>query len=67
MVKETKVEKYFLLSWKKGGIIVVIGFVSILLHNFLSALLGMEGPVFFSNGGFFDSSLFNDFNQLYFI
>ena len=37
----------FLLSWRKIWIVVVAGFISILLHNLISALLGIEEPVFF--------------------
>ena len=39
--------KYFLLSWRKLWIIVVGWFVAVLLHNFLSALFGVEEAVFF--------------------
>ena len=45
--KVSKFEKWFLLSWRKVWILVVGGFVSILLHNLISALLGVEEPVFF--------------------
>jgi len=44
--KKNKLDKYFLLSWRKAWIIVVGGFVSILLHNFISALFGVEEVVF---------------------
>lgn len=40
-------DKYFLLTWKKLWILCVGGFVGILLHNLISALLGVEEPVFF--------------------
>jgi hypothetical protein len=40
-------EKLFLLSWKKIWIIVVVGFVSIMLHNAFYALFGFEEFVFF--------------------
>jgi len=43
----SKFDKYFLLSWRKIWIIVVGGFVSILLHNFISAIFGFEEAVFF--------------------
>jgi len=42
-----KYKNLFLLSWKKLWLIVVIGFVSIILHNLISGLLGIEEPVFF--------------------
>ncbi len=45
--KKNKLDKYFLLSWRKAWIIVVGGFVSILLHNFISALFGVEEAFFF--------------------
>ncbi|MBR9707407.1 MAG: hypothetical protein GOV15_03145 [Candidatus Diapherotrites archaeon] len=37
----------FFFSWKKLWIIVVGGFISIVLHNLLSALLGLEEAFFF--------------------
>ena len=42
-----KTKKLFLLTWKKLWLIVVIGFISILLHNFISGLLDVEEPFFF--------------------
>ena len=42
-----KGDKYFLLSWRKLWIIVVAGFVSIVLHNVMSGLLGVEEAFFF--------------------
>jgi len=36
-----------LLSWRKAWIIVVAGFVSIILHNLISGLLGIEEAFFF--------------------
>jgi hypothetical protein len=46
-MKKNIYDKLFLLSWKKVWIIVVGGFVSILLHNFISGAIGKEEPVFF--------------------
>jgi len=43
-----KGKNVFLLSWKKLWIIVVTGFVSIVLHNLISGLLGIEEIFFFS-------------------
>jgi uncharacterized membrane protein len=43
-----KINKLFLLSWKKLGIIVVLGFIFSILHNVVSALLGIEEAFFFS-------------------
>jgi len=40
-------DKWFLLSWRKVWIVVVGGFVSILLHNIISALFGIEEALFF--------------------
>jgi hypothetical protein len=42
-----KTKKLFLLSWRKVWIIVVSGFVGIVLHNLISALIKVEEPVFF--------------------
>jgi len=42
-----KSEDLFLLSWRKAWIIVVAGFVSIVLHNLISSLLGIEEAFFF--------------------
>ncbi len=42
-----KCKDLFLISWKKLWIIVVGGFVSILLHNIISALLNVEEAFFF--------------------
>jgi len=46
--KKRNLNKYFLLTWKKLWIIVVIGFISIMLHNFWYAIFGYEDVVFFS-------------------
>ena len=42
-----KSKDLFLFSWRKLWIIIVGGFVSILLHNLISALIGAEEIVFF--------------------
>ena len=42
-----KFDKYLLLSWRKLWIIVVGGFVSIMLHNLIYALSGVEEAFFF--------------------
>ena len=42
-----KLKDLFLFSWKKLWIIVVGGFISILLHNLISGLIGVEEPFFF--------------------
>ncbi|MBU1854294.1 MAG: hypothetical protein KKF89_01095 [Nanoarchaeota archaeon] len=36
-----------LFSWRKLWIVVVAGFVSIMLHNLISGLLGVEEVFFF--------------------
>ena len=46
--KKRNLDKYFLLTWKKLWIIVVIGFISIMLHNLWYAIFGYEDVVFFS-------------------
>jgi hypothetical protein len=45
--KESKIERYFLLSGKKLAYAFVAWIVAIILHNLVSALLGIEEPVFF--------------------
>ena len=40
-------EKYLLLGMKKLGIIIFAFVVAVLLHNFISAGIGAEEPVFF--------------------
>jgi hypothetical protein len=42
-----KNKNFFLLSWKKIWVLVVAGFVSIVLHNLISGLLGTEEAFFF--------------------
>jgi len=42
-----KIKNLFLLSWKKLWIVVVGGFVSIILHNLISGLVGVEEVFFF--------------------
>ncbi len=42
-----KLKNIFLLSWKKLWIVVVGGFISIVLHNLISALIGAEEVFFF--------------------
>ena len=38
---------FFLLSWKKAWIAIVVGFLSIMIHNLFYALFEVEEPVFF--------------------
>lgn len=42
-----KLERYFLLNWKKVLIIIGSWVLAVLLHNLLSALLGLEEAFFF--------------------
>jgi len=42
-----KSKNFFLLSWKKLWILVVLGFASIILHNLISGLMGTEEIFFF--------------------
>jgi hypothetical protein len=46
-VKKAKGEDLFLFSWRKLWMIVVAGFVSIVLHNLISALFNTEEAFFF--------------------
>jgi len=41
-------KKLFLFSWKKLWIVVVVGFISIVLHNLISGLMGVEEAFFFT-------------------
>jgi hypothetical protein len=45
--KESKLDKYLLLSWRKLWILVVAGFISIIIHNLFYAIFGFEEAVFF--------------------
>ena len=47
MKAKNKLDKWFLLSWRKLWILVVGGFVGIVLHNLISALFGIEEALFF--------------------
>jgi len=40
-------DKYLQISWRKVGVLVVAGFISILLHNLWYAVFGFEEAVFF--------------------
>jgi len=42
-----KSKNFFLLSWRKLWILVVSGFTSIVLHNLISGLMGIEEAFFF--------------------
>jgi hypothetical protein len=45
--RNAKYKNFFLLSWRKLWILVVSGFASIILHNLISGLLGVEEAFFF--------------------
>jgi len=47
-LEKTKAKNFFLLSWKKLWVIVVAGFASIILHNLVSGLMGIEEVFFFA-------------------
>ena len=47
-MEKTKAKNFFLLSWGKLWVIVVAGFTSILLHNLVSGLMGIEEVFFFA-------------------
>ena len=40
-------KKYFLLTWKKGLLIIVLWIISVIIHNFISGLFNIEESVFF--------------------
>jgi hypothetical protein len=46
-MKKTEIKKFFLLSWKKLLLIIIASFISIVLHNLISGLLGIEEVFFF--------------------
>ncbi len=52
-LKKSKKTNFFLLSWKKAGIVLIVWIVAVVIHNFgsaiISAILGREfdEPVFF--------------------
>ncbi len=46
-ISKLKTKDLLLLSWRKAWIIVVTGFVSIVLHNLISGLFGVEEAFFF--------------------
>ena len=55
LIKQNKTKKrkkkvkqnIFIISWKKFGILLISWVVSVVIHNFGSALIGFEEPVFF--------------------
>jgi len=47
ILQKMKLKNFFLLSWKKLWILVVSGFASIILHNLISGLIGIEEAFFF--------------------
>ncbi|MCW8966385.1 MAG: hypothetical protein OQK82_06845 [Candidatus Pacearchaeota archaeon] len=44
---EDKFDKYFLLNWKKLFWIIIISFISVILHNLIYAVFDIEEAVFF--------------------
>jgi len=46
-MKKITPKDLFLLTWKKLWILVVSGFTSIMLHNLISGLMGIEEAFFF--------------------
>ncbi len=46
-MQNIKGKNFFLLSWKKLWVIVVAGFASIILHNLIGGLMGIEEAFFF--------------------
>ncbi len=45
--RKNKWDKWFLLSWKRFLWIILAWFAAVILHNLVSALLGIEEAVFF--------------------
>ncbi|MFC1624843.1 hypothetical protein ACFL15_00475 [Patescibacteria group bacterium] len=46
-MKESKVKEFFLFSWKKFCLVITASFISIVLHNLISGLIGSEEAFFF--------------------
>jgi len=46
-MKKITPKDLFLLTWKKLWILVISGFASIILHNLISGLMGIEEAFFF--------------------
>ena len=44
---KNKLDKWFLLSWRKLWMVIIAGFVSIILHNLIYALFNVEEAFFF--------------------
>jgi len=52
MKKQNKLDRYFLLNWRKVWIIVVGWFVAVMLHNFVYAMgIYFGGENFWGVGG----------------
>jgi len=47
-MKKKNLDKWFLMSWRKAGIIVVGWFLAVLLHNLFYAIFGFEDAIFFT-------------------
>ncbi len=48
MKRRLRFQKYFLLSWRKILIILIVWVTCFLVHNLIYALFGVEEAVFFS-------------------
>ena len=46
MKRKNKLDKYFLLTWKKVGIIIISWIVAVILHNLFFAIFNIE-EIFF--------------------
>jgi hypothetical protein len=46
-VKESKLDMFFMLSWKKVLLLIILWFASVILHNLIYAFFHMEEAVFF--------------------
>ena len=48
MKSKNMFDNLFLLSWKRFALILLAFLIFVILHNLVSALLGIEEPVFFT-------------------
>ncbi len=47
-IRKNQWSDFFQISWKKVWIVIVAAFLSIILHNLISAIFGSEEAVFFT-------------------
>ena len=51
--KQNKIDKYLLLSWRKGWIIVVSWFAAVILHNVIYGVIKYFNQAFLGDEAFF--------------